>query len=160
MHTIVTGQNCIIAESATIGEKVQIGHNCIIEDGVTIGNNAYIDSNTTIRRGVTIGDDAFIGSNCIIGEYWMDFCKDLQYHEHPLTIGNKALIRSGSIIYAGSTIGDCFQTGHQVTIREKAQISDEKVIESHIRMFVNDFSRDVGVDGRCALECLWTASEC
>lgn len=124
MHTIVTGQNCIIAESATIGEKVQIGHNCIIEDGVTIGNNAYIDSNTTIRRGVTIGDDAFIGSNCIIGEYWMDFCKDLQYHEHPLTIGNKALIRSGSIIYAGSTIGDCFQTGHQVTIREKAQIGN------------------------------------
>ena len=111
MHTIVTGQN-------------QIGHNCIIEDGVTIGNNAYIDSNTTIRRGVTIGDDAFIGSNCIIGEYWMDFCKDLQYHEHPLTIGNKALIRSGSIIYAGSTIGDCFQTGHQVTIREKAQIGN------------------------------------
>ena len=45
-------------------------------------------------------------------------------------------------------------------IREKAQISDEKVIESHIRMFVNDFSRDVGVDGRRALECLWTASEC
>ena len=45
-------------------------------------------------------------------------------------------------------------------IREKAQISDEKVIESHIRMFVNDFSRDVGEAGRRALECLWKASEC
>ena len=43
---------------------------------------------------------------------------------HPLQIGNKALIRSGSIIYAGSEIGCDFQTGHQVTIREKSHIGD------------------------------------
>ena len=45
-------------------------------------------------------------------------------------------------------------------IREKAQISDEKVIESHIKMFVNDFSENVGEAGRRALECLWDASGC
>ena len=45
-------------------------------------------------------------------------------------------------------------------IREKAQISDEKVIEAHIKMFVNDFSEDVGEAGRRALECLWDASDC
>ena len=39
-------------------------------------------------------------------------------------MGNNALIRSGSIIYAGSKIGNNFQTGHQVTIREKAQIGN------------------------------------
>ena len=45
-------------------------------------------------------------------------------------------------------------------IREKAQIFDEKVIESHIRMFVNDFSEDVGEAGKRALECLWGVSGC
>ena len=45
-------------------------------------------------------------------------------------------------------------------IREKAQISDEKVIESHIKMFVNDFSENVGEAGERALKCLWTVAEC
>lgn len=118
------GEHCVIANSVQFGENVSIGHNCIIEENVRIGANTYIDSSTTIRSGVTIGEDSFIGANCIIGEYWMDFCLDRKPHEHPLTIGRKALIRSGSIIYAGSRIGENFQTGHQVTIREKAEIGD------------------------------------
>ena len=121
---IKQGLNCIIGENVILGENVTLGHNCIIEDGVTIGSNSFIDSNTIIRSGVTLGDNAFVGANCIIGEYWMDFILDRQQHIHPLTIGKDALIRSGSILYAGSVIGDGFQTGHQVTIREKAQIGD------------------------------------
>lgn len=119
-----TGFQCIISKNAQIGNNVTLGHNCIVEDGVIVGDNVFIDNNTIIRQGVTIGKGTFIGSNCIIGEYWMDFCVDRRYHEHPLLIGDNALIRSGSIIYAGSTIGNNFQTGHQVTIREKAQIGD------------------------------------
>ena len=119
-----TGENCIIGKNVKMGVDVVVGHNCIIEDGVIIGDNAFIDSNSTIRNGVTIGKGAFIGSNCIIGEYWMDYCLDRQTHVHPLIIGDNALIRSGSIIYAGSTIGDDFQTGNQVTIREKAEIGN------------------------------------
>ena len=118
------GQYSVIADSAKFGNNVVIGHNCIIEDDVVIGDNAYIDSNTVIRSGVKIGSNAFIGSNCVIGEYWMDFCIDRETHVHPLSIGDDALIRSGSIIYSGSKIGDHFQTGHQVTIREKAEIGD------------------------------------
>lgn len=115
---------CNISENAQIGKHVTVNPNCIIEDNVVIGDDTYIDSNTIIRRGVTIGRHSFIGSNCIIGEYLMDFCIDRQYHNHPLNIGQNALIRSGSIIYAGSVIGDNFQTGHQVTIREKSQIGN------------------------------------
>ena len=54
----------------------------------------------------------------------MDFYRDRSHHAHPLNIGQNALIRSGSIIYSGSDIGDNFQTGHQVTIREKARIGN------------------------------------
>ena len=122
--TIDTGQNCIVSKTARIGENVRIGHNCIIEDDVFIGDGTFVDSNTIVRNGVAIGSESFVGANCIIGEYWMDFCRDRKHHSHPLNIGAKALIRSGSIIYAGSAIGDNFQTGHQVTIREKANIGN------------------------------------
>ena len=124
MELMKKGQNCIIGENVRFGENVSIGHNCIIESNVTIGDNAFIDCNTIIRRGVSIGNKCFVGANCILGEYWMDFCMDRKPHDHPLSIGNDALIRSGSIIYAGSSIGNHFQTGHQVTIREKTIIGN------------------------------------
>ena len=117
-------KTCIIGENVKIGENVTFGYNVIIEDDVTIGDNSYIDSNSIIRSNVTLGENSFIGANCIIGEYWMDFCIDRKKHCHPLIIGKDALIRSGSIIYAGSTMGEGFQTGHQVTIREKAKIGN------------------------------------
>lgn len=124
MNEYKKGQNCIIGNNVEIGNNVSIGHNVIIEDNVWIGNETFIDSNTIIRSEVTIGEKSFIGSNCIIGEYWMDFCVDKKKHEHALNIGKGALIRSGSILYAGSVIGENFQTGHQVTIREKSTIGD------------------------------------
>ena len=120
----IIGKNVTIGENVNFGENVSIGHNCIIEDGVTIGSNCFVDSNCIIRSGVMLGDNSNIGSNCILGEYWLDFYRDHQPHAHPLVIGKNALIRSGSILYAGSTIGKYFQTGHQVTIREKTLIGD------------------------------------
>lgn len=39
-------------------------------------------------------------------------------------------------------------------IREKAQIPDDAVIEKHIKMFVTDFTKDVGEEGLRALETL------
>lgn len=121
---IKMGQRCIIGKNVVFGDNIEIGHNCTIDDNVTIGEDSYIDSNSIIRSGVVIGKNAFIGSNCIVGEYLMDFCKDRKQHDHPLIIGDKALIRSGSIIYGGSRIGNNFQTGHQITIREKTIIGD------------------------------------
>lgn len=122
MHTdLKKGKYCSISKEAIIGKNVTVGHNCIIEKDVVIGDNVYIDSNSIIRQGTRIGKNSFIGSNCIIGEYWTDFCKDKEYHEHILNIDHDALIRSGTIIYSGSEIGFDFQTGHQVTIREKVK---------------------------------------
>lgn len=120
--TLKTGENCCVGKRVSIGKNVVLGHNCVIEDDTVIGNNVFIDSNTIIRRGVSIKEDSFIGSNCIIGEYLSDTCMSGKYYEHALKIEERALIRSGSIIYAGSDIGSDFQTGHQVTIREKSHI--------------------------------------
>lgn len=121
---IVCGKKCLIGENVKFGENVVLGNNCQIEDNVTLGDNVYVDSNTIIRSNVTIEKGASIGANCIIGEYLMDFYQDHQKHVHPLMIGENALIRSGTIIYGDCVIGSHFQTGHNVTIREKAQIGD------------------------------------
>ena len=114
------GKNCIISKTAIIEDNVILGHNCIIEDDVTILEGTRIDSNAIIRRGTRIGKNSFVGSNCIIGEYLNEYIVSGCEKRYTLTIGENAIIRSGSIIYTDSVIGDSFQTGHQVTIREKS----------------------------------------
>jgi len=105
-----------IANSAKICDGVRIGDNVVIEDSV------YVDFNAIIRDNVHIKKGTFIGANCIIGEYLADFFEGMSNKCHPLIIGENSLIRSGTIIYGGSEIGNNFQTGHNVTIREKVLI--------------------------------------
>ncbi len=118
------GNNCIFGENVKIGKNVTFGHNCIVEDNVCVGDNSHIDNNVIVRKNTVIGDNSFIEANCILGEYLMDFCKTRTFGDYKLTIGSNALIRSGSILYTDSLIGSNFQTGHNVTIREKTKIGD------------------------------------
>lgn len=106
------------------GNNVTIQPGCQIADTVTIEDNVYIDSNCIIRDNVVIKEGTTIGANCILGEYTADWYKDHDVILEPLVIGKNSVIRSGSIIYCGSIIGDNFQTGHQVTIREKSTIGN------------------------------------
>lgn len=117
------GINVWIHPNTKIGENVRIGHNTIIEEDCVIEDNCVIEENVIVRRGVRLGKNGFIGANCIIGEHQMDFYNG-EEKEHLLEIGDDFLIRSGSIIYKGSKIGNYFQTGHQVTIREKSEIGN------------------------------------
>ncbi len=105
-----------ISEKAKIMEGVILGENVIIEDDV------YIDYGVIIRDNVHIKKNTFIGARCILGEYLVDFFKDKLNKNHPLVIGENSTIRSETIIYGDTSIGENFQTGHRVTIREKAKI--------------------------------------
>jgi 1,4-dihydroxy-6-naphthoate synthase len=44
-------------------------------------------------------------------------------------------------------------------IKKHSQELSDHVIESHIRLYVNDFSRDLGSDGRVAIETLFSRAE-
>lgn len=106
------------------GKNVTIREGCIIADNVVLEEDVYIDYNCIIREGVTIKRGTYIGANCILGEYTAQFFKDRNNGNKPLIIGEESVIRSGSIIYSDSEIGNFFQTGHRVTIREKAKIGN------------------------------------
>lgn len=112
----------LISQEAVIGSNVSIGHNSIIENGVVLENGSTIEENVIVRKGVHIKENGWIGANCIIGEHTSEYYQT--GNDASLVIGKNALIRSGSILYCGSEIGDNFQTGHQVTIREKSKIGN------------------------------------
>ena len=106
------------------GKNITIKEGCIIADNVVLEDDVYIDYNCIIRDNVTIKRGTYIGANCILGEYTVDFFEKRKCENKQLLIGAEYVIRIGSIIYSGSEIGYCFQTGHRVTIREKAKIGN------------------------------------
>lgn len=81
-----------------------------------IGRNASIGAFSIVRSNVEIGDHCVVQSHCVLGETGR-LSDDI-----PLIIGDSALVRSHSVLYSGSLIGPGLQTGHHVTIREKARI--------------------------------------
>lgn len=113
-----------ISSDAIIGTNTYIGINTIIEPGCVIEDNVYLDSNVIVRKGTHIGKNTMIGANCIIGEYPMEFYRNREYNATGLNIGENSIIRSGTIIYDGTQIGKDFQSGHHVTIRERAFIGE------------------------------------
>ena len=108
--------------SNSISKAAKIMDGVILGDNVTIEDNVYIDYGVIIRDNVCIKAGSTVGARCILGEYLIDFYKDHKNKKHPLIIGANSLIRSETIIYGDTIIGDNFQSGHRVTIREKAQI--------------------------------------
>lgn len=120
--------NCSIAKTVILGENVKIGKNvtirdnCILEDNIIIEDNVFIDCGTIIHSNVQVGENTTVGARCILGEYIVDFYQDRVNKVHPLKIGKNSIIRSETIIYGDNEFGDFLQTGHRVTIREKAQI--------------------------------------
>lgn len=137
IHEHVTiGENVVIEDDVEIFSGCIIGSDTIIEKGtilknnvvtgsnVTIGGKSVIEYGTIIYDNVKIGSDAFVGARCILGELLLDSIRARTGNKDALIIGKGCLIRSETIIYGGTVIGDGFQTGHRVTIREKADIGN------------------------------------
>ena len=116
--------NVIIGKNVSIGKNVVISENTIVGDNVIIEEGSFIDYGVIIKDNVHIKKNSFIGARCILGEFLVDFFNDYVNKIHPLIIGENSIIRSQSIIYGECTIGCNFQSGHNVTIRERSNIGN------------------------------------
>lgn len=98
--------------------------NVYISPTATIGKNVRIGDNTTVYDSAVIGDNTIIANDCVIGEPVNDYYFNENYVNPKTVIGENSLIRSHTIIYADCNFGKNFETGHRVTIREKAVFGD------------------------------------
>ncbi len=98
------GNNCYLAENATVVGEVTIGDNCSVwfnavvrgdVNSITIGDNTNIQDGAVIhctyqKAKTTIGKDVSIGHNAIV---------------HGCTVDDNVLIGMGAIIMDGAEIG-------------------------------------------------------
>ncbi len=135
-----------ISDDINKGKNVKIGKGTVIENNVDIGSNVRIGHNVTIQENVHIGKETIIGNNVVLGERTAKYYEDPENHDPlSLTIGNNCIIRSGSVLYEGSKFGDYFQTGANVSIRERNYFGRGSMFgtlcQSECDIQVGDYSR-------------------
>jgi UDP-2-acetamido-3-amino-2,3-dideoxy-glucuronate N-acetyltransferase len=121
----IYGRNCIIAETARIGEQTRVGNFVFIRDNTIIGRNCVIGSYVDIEGDVHIGDFVSLQSGCYLtrGVIVEDdvFCgprvvtlndKRISYRRPALQFTRQAprLLRAariggGSVLCPGVTVG-------------------------------------------------------
>ena len=123
----------------------------------------------SVSQGVTIHEHRFTwkrdGLHLLqdLGAYWE------QETQSPIPLGIAVAKKSFSqemVAQIESEIRESLKMawarGEMVTpfIQKMAQIEEKNVIESHIKMFVNDFTETIGEKGTASLERLWLLSDC
>jgi carbonic anhydrase/acetyltransferase-like protein (isoleucine patch superfamily) len=101
----IFGEDCFLADNATVVGKVVMGNNCSVwfnavvrgdVNSITIGNKVNIQDGAVIhctyqKAATLIGDQVSIGHNAIV---------------HGCTIGNKVLVGMGAIVMDGAVLQD------------------------------------------------------
>lgn len=104
-YTPQFGENCFLADNATVVGEVVMGDNCTVwfnavvrgdVHSITIGNNTNIQDGAVIhctyqKAKPTIGDNVSIAHNAIV---------------HGCTVGNNVLVGMGAIVMDNVVVGD------------------------------------------------------
>jgi UDP-3-O-[3-hydroxymyristoyl] glucosamine N-acyltransferase len=148
--TVVIGQDCQIAKTASIGpyvvlgDRVTIGEHCIIGSHCRMGHDVSIGDRTTLATNVSLYDFIHIGQDCrmesgvVIGSEGFGFAMEKgQWHAVPqlggVVIGNRVSIGANTTIDCGA-VGDTviedgvkldnlIQVGHNVHIGQNTIIA-------------------------------------
>lgn len=139
----------IIAETAEIGENVEIGPYAIIEDHTIIGDNCRIGPKVSVMEYSRIGSDTRVHNGAVIGDLPQDyhFGGERSYTE----IGSGCVVREYVTIHRGTEpesvtrVGDnvmlmaLSHVGHNVRIGANAVIVNAVLLGGYVEIGDNSF---------------------
>ncbi|MFY0989381.1 UDP-3-O-(3-hydroxymyristoyl)glucosamine N-acyltransferase [Halomonas sp. C05BenzN] len=147
--------SAVVAESARIGEGVEVGPQAVIEAGVTLGDDVVVGpgsvvgadscigkgsrlhANVTVCHGVVIGERAILHGGCVIGGDGFGFAHDgARWHKIAqlggVVLGDDVEVGSCSSIDRGAlgdtVIGNDVKIDSQVQIAHNVQIGDHSAL--------------------------------
>lgn len=123
----------VIAETAKIGENVEIGPYAIVEDGVIIGDGSKIEPHARLCRGARIGKNCRICSFTTISGDPQDLVFDTSVESYA-EIGDGTVIRENSTIHRASFTGKATVVGKNCFLMSGAHIGHDCVLSDNIIM--------------------------
>lgn len=133
----LTGEDCVISDSAHLSPNCFIGHNVVIGEYVTIHPGAYIGDHTVIE------DNVIIGPGAVIGHYAFSYFRSdevlKRQHtcgfvliEKDVEVGALTTIDAG--VSAITKIGRGTKINNQVHIGNEAQIGENCMISAKMNI--------------------------
>ena len=107
--TPVVGENCFLAETATIIGDVEMGNDCSIWYGAVLRGDVHY---------IRIGNNSNVQDNAVI---------HATYQKSPTNIGNNVTIAHGAIVH-GCTIHDNVMIGMNAVVLDNAVIESNSIV--------------------------------
>jgi acetyltransferase-like isoleucine patch superfamily enzyme len=124
----IIASNAEIADTAKLGNNVEIGANVVIHDYAVIMDN------------VKIGDGVEIFPFSVIGRMPKSAgatSRKLSTDSEPVVIGSGCVVSPGAVIYVGVSIGNNCLIGDHASIREGAVIGNKCIISRNVTFNYN-----------------------
>ncbi len=136
------GQNCFLAENATVVGEVVMGDNCTVwfnavvrgdVHSITIGNNTNIQDGAVIhctyqKAKTVIGDNVSIAHNAIV---------------HGCKIGDKVLIGMGAIIMDDAVIGSGSVIAAGAVVLPKTEVEPGSIYAGMPAKYIKDVGEEM-----------------
>lgn len=140
----MTGEDCVIADSAHLSPNCFIGHDVTIGEGVTIHPGAYIGDGTIIEDGV------IIGPNTVIGHYAFYYKKKPEGYSRMHSCGYVHIEKNaeiGALCTIDAGVSSVTRIGEGTKIDNQVHVGHDTVIGKHCL-----FAANVGIAGCVTIE--------
>ncbi len=123
--------NCVINETAKIGEEVTLGLFCVIEADAVIGDGCQIGPHVVVHAGSQVGREVRIDAHSTIGKRPMRARRSIFKDDKelpPCKIGDNCLIGACAVIYAGADLANNCLIADHAAVRENVSIGELTIV--------------------------------
>ena len=124
-------ENCLVHESAEVGEGTEIGAYTVVHAEARIGRHCRIGSQVVIHPETVIGDGVRIDDNTVVGKQPMRARRSIFKDSEPLPpaqIGTDCLLGAEVVIYAGCTLDQGVLVADGAAVRENVKIGELTIV--------------------------------
>ncbi len=132
--------SAVVADDATLGDRVSIGAGAVVESGVRLGNDVVLGSRVTVHAGCELGHRVTVGAGSVLGGSGFGWVRDPDSGEYlpfpqqgtlwigeDVSIGSNCTIDRGALdrtrIGAGTKIDSLVHIAHSCQIGRRVVIA-------------------------------------
>lgn len=120
----------IVADSAELGENVEIGPYALVEDGVVLGEGTVLEASAQVRKGSVIGRNCRIGSGALVGSDPQSIGFDPTTRS-AVQVGDRTVLREYVTIHRSTEEGGFTIVGSDNFLMVGAHIGHDCVVGNH-----------------------------
>ncbi len=146
---------CHVMPGALIGRDSSLGQNCFVAGSVRVGDRVRVQNNVSLYDGVIVEDDVFIGPSAVFTNVVNPRASVARKSEYRRTLVKRgATIGANATILPGVTLGEhCFVAAGAVVTRDVPAYTLVKGVPARAAGWISEHGDNLGFDDQGEATC-------